>query len=131
HRHDLPVLMMICEYVVAVGGEAGVLLEERPHFIQRRPELPANVVHRDAAANGRERAGAKRPDGYFVGHDSLPGWPTTLATVPDRRARSIQRPDRSVRAERFFSGVIASVSKRPICPDISQMNAAHPPSGFE
>src|SRR5262245_22676070 len=80
-RHDLRVLMMIEEHIVAVGAEARVLLEERPHSIQRRPEFLGDVVHRDAAADGRERAGAKRLDGYFVGHDSLLGARSSASVV--------------------------------------------------
>src|SRR5262245_20649633 len=102
--------MVIEEYVVAVSAEAGVLLEERPHPIQRRPEFPADVVHRDAAANGRERAGDQRFDGYFVGHDSSRAGRTTFSTALTGEARSIQLPGRSRGAERSFSDVIASVS---------------------
>src|SRR5262249_57179901 len=80
-RHDLRVLMMIEEDIVAVGAKARVLLEERPRSIQRRPEFLGDVVHRDAAADGRERAGAKRLDGYFVGHDSLLGARSSATVV--------------------------------------------------
>ena len=51
NRHDRRCFVMIKEDVVSIGSEAGILVQEGPDLIQRRPEFLRDAIHRHALAH--------------------------------------------------------------------------------
>src|SRR5207244_733586 len=55
-RHDCRRFVMIKEDVVSIGSEAGILVQEGPDLIQRRPEFLRDAIHRHALAHRCENS---------------------------------------------------------------------------